>query len=61
MDGAIAEFRTAVRINPNDARWYMNLGVAILKKGDQRRAREQVGIACSLEPKNSEYCKVTIR
>ena len=34
MDGAVAEYREALRLNPNNAAAHNNLGAALGEKGD---------------------------
>jgi tetratricopeptide (TPR) repeat protein len=40
-DGAIAEFRTALRLDPNDVNAHYNLGIALQKLGSKAEAREE--------------------
>jgi Flp pilus assembly protein TadD len=54
LDGAIDEYREALRLNPNDANTHNNLGVA-LEEGDRRGALEQYRAAYMLEPKDATY------
>src|SRR3954462_5417918 len=51
-DQAIADFDTALRINPNHVRAYVNRGNASFARGDYDRAVTDFGHAIRLEPKN---------
>jgi tetratricopeptide (TPR) repeat protein len=50
MDGAIAEYRAAIRLNPNYAEAHHNLGNALRSKGDQDGAIAEYRIAIQLKP-----------
>ena len=54
-DGAIAEEREALRLNPNNASAHSNLGLALEKKGDLRGALEEYRAAYMLDPKEARY------
>jgi Flp pilus assembly protein TadD len=53
LDGAIAAYSEAVSLDPKYAEAYNNLGDALLKKGDRRRALEAYHHAFELAPNNS--------
>ena len=50
LDGAIAEYREALRLNPNDDEAHFNLGVALGKKGDWDGAIAEYREALRLNP-----------
>ncbi len=50
MDAAIAEYKKAISLNPNDASLYNNLGAAYLKKGRLDAAIAEYRKAISLNP-----------
>ncbi len=54
LDGAIAEYREALRLYPNDANTHNNLGVA-LEEADRWGALEEYHAAYTLDPKNALY------
>jgi Flp pilus assembly protein TadD len=61
-DGAIAEYREALRLNPNNdvAHFFLGeahnkLGVALEQKGDRQGALEEYRAAHMLDPKNATY------
>jgi tetratricopeptide (TPR) repeat protein len=41
LDGAIAEYRAALRLNPNDVDAHYNLQIALQKLGSKAEAREE--------------------
>jgi tetratricopeptide (TPR) repeat protein len=54
-DGAIAEYRTAIRLQPDLAAAHYNLSNALETKGDRQGALEESRTAYMLDPKNSTY------
>ena len=52
---AIKEYRTALRLDPNDGDTHNNLGVALERNGDLRAALEEYRKACTLDPKDATY------
>ena len=48
MDEAIADYSEALRLQPDMADAYFNRGLAYLKKGDEKRAREDLSRAGEL-------------
>ena len=54
MDGAIAEDREALRLNPNNAAAHASLGVALRNKGDLDGAIAEYREALRLNPNNAE-------
>ena len=50
VDGAIAEFHTALRLDPNYVNAHMNLGVALATKGDWDGAIAEFRTAIRLDP-----------
>ena len=52
LDGAIAEWRTAIRLQPDLADAHHNLGLALERKGDRRAALEESRTAYLLDPKD---------
>jgi len=55
MDGEIAEYREALRLNPKNENAHFNLGLALEQKGDRRGALEEYRAAHMLDPKNAIY------
>ena len=55
LDGVIAEFREALRLNPNEAEAHFGLGLALEKKGDHQGALQEYRAAYMLDPKNADY------
>ena len=55
LDGAITEYREAVRLNLDNAAAHYRLGRALRDKGDLQAALEELRKASSLEPKNTAY------
>ena len=53
MDGAIAEYREALRLNPNLAEAHNNLGVALERKGDRQGALEEYRAAYTRDPEDA--------
>lgn len=51
VDGAIAEFRTAIRLNPNDANAHFGLGLGLEMKGQLNEALDEYRSAMTLDPK----------
>lgn len=60
-DDAVAAYREAVRLNPDypEARW--NLGVCLLAAGDAAGARENLGRALALRPRNGDALTALIK
>ena len=56
-DGAISEFREAVRLKPDSATAHYGLGIALESKGDRAGALEEYNAACKLEPNDPTPCK----
>jgi Flp pilus assembly protein TadD len=54
-DGAIAEYREALRLNPGNHLAHYNLGVALEKKGDRQAALQEYRAAYELDPKIPPY------
>jgi tetratricopeptide (TPR) repeat protein len=50
LDGAIAEYRQALRLKPDDAKAHFNLGVALRLKGDLDGAIAEYREALRLKP-----------
>lgn len=50
VDKAIAEYREALRLQPDDAYWHLALGLALIEKGDRQQAEEQMRVARLLAP-----------
>lgn len=53
FDGAIAEYRTALRLDPNQVVAHMNLGAGLATKGDWDGAIGEYRKALRLDPKNA--------
>jgi tetratricopeptide (TPR) repeat protein len=51
-DEAIAEYTTAIEINPNYAKAYTKRGVAYASKGDNEQAEKDLSRAIELDPNN---------
>ncbi len=54
LDGAIAEYRKALRLKPNDPSAHRNLGVALKDKGDLDGAIAEYHTALQLEPNGAD-------
>jgi len=54
-DGAIAEYREALRLNPANHLAHYDLGVALEKKGDRQGALQEYRAAYQLDPKTPPY------
>jgi Flp pilus assembly protein TadD len=52
-DGAITEYREALRLNPQNGLAHNNLGEALERKRDLRGALEEYRAAYMLDPKNA--------
>ena len=50
LDGAIAEYRTGLRLNPNDEDAHYNLGLALKNKGNLKEAIAEFRAALFLKP-----------
>jgi tetratricopeptide (TPR) repeat protein len=57
MDGAIAEYRTAIRLQADDAAAHYNLGLALEMKGDRLAALDEIEIARKLDPNHSSIAE----
>jgi tetratricopeptide (TPR) repeat protein len=55
LDGAIAEYREALRLNPNDAKMHAILAGTLDLNGDKRGAMEEFRAASILDPRNARY------
>jgi len=55
LEGAMAEYREALRLNPNEAKAHNNLGLALEKKGHRRGALDEFRAAYMLDPKDATY------
>jgi cytochrome c-type biogenesis protein CcmH/NrfG len=55
LDGSVAEYRQAVRVDPSDAVAHYRLGRALRDRGDSDTALEELRQASLLEPKNAAY------
>lgn len=55
LEGAIFEFRTALRLAPNDGISHNNLGKALQANGDFVLARKEFEDALRLLPQSSQY------
>jgi tetratricopeptide (TPR) repeat protein len=53
VNGAIAEYGTAIRLNPNDAAAHVSLAMAFLENGDVEGEIAEFRIAARLDPKNA--------
>lgn len=54
LEGAIAEYRTALRLDPNEVHARYNLAIALRAKGDLVSARNEYKKALKLIPKTPE-------
>jgi Flp pilus assembly protein TadD len=57
LDGAIAEQREVLRLEPNDSPAHFLIGLLLEEKHDQRGALEEYRAAYTLDPKNPKYEK----
>jgi len=55
VDGAIAEYREAIRLNPKYEVAHYNLGIALEQKGDKAGALEEYHTASVLKPNDVGY------
>jgi Flp pilus assembly protein TadD len=55
--GEIAEYRQALRLNPNDAGAHYLLGYALERKRNSQEALQQYRAAYQLNPLDSDYRK----
>lgn len=55
LEGAIAEYRTALRLNPNEAHARYSLAVSLEAIGNLVSSRKEYKKALKLMPKTSEY------
>jgi Flp pilus assembly protein TadD len=53
LDGAIAEYRAAIRLQPGDVAAHNNLGLALEMKGDRLAASDEIEKARELDPNDS--------
>jgi Flp pilus assembly protein TadD len=51
LDGAISQFRNAVRLSPSYAPAHYQLAVALSRKGDKKEAAGEFEKAAELDPK----------
>jgi len=51
LDAAIADLKKAIRINPNTAESFQNLGIALRQKGRWTEAIEDFGRAIAINPR----------
>lgn len=56
VDGAIAEYREALRLKPGSAGRHYNLGTALEAQGKRQEALEEYRIACQLTSENPDFC-----
>ena len=54
LDGAIAEYRAALRLTPNDAKAHTQMAFALLNKGDFEGAVAECRVALRLAPDHAE-------
>jgi tetratricopeptide (TPR) repeat protein len=54
VDRAVADFTTAIKFNPNDARVYNNRGVAYEQKGDKEQAIADFRKAFEINPSHQD-------
>lgn len=54
LEGAITEYRTALRLNPHEAHACFNLAIALHTKGDLVSARKEYKKTLKLIPRTSE-------
>ncbi len=54
VDRAVADFTTAIKFNPNDARVYNNRGVAYEQKGDKEQAIADFRKALEINPSHQD-------
>ncbi len=59
LDGAIVEYRRALRLNSNDVAAHTNLGTALQAKGDLAGALAEYRKALSLNP-NDDYAHANL-
>jgi TonB family protein len=50
LDKAIAEYREALRLQPDDAYWHLALALALMQKGYREQARDELQLAKQLAP-----------
>ncbi len=56
LDRALAEYRAALELNPQNAWLYFNIGNVLLRKKDFDGAVSSFKLACELAPDNAEIC-----
>jgi Flp pilus assembly protein TadD len=56
LDGAIAEFKAAMRINPDNPAPHVGLGMALQEKKQYEAAFQEFGRALALDP-SSEFVR----
>jgi Flp pilus assembly protein TadD len=54
-DGAIAEYRDVLQLNPNDPLTHYNLGMALERTRKRQEALQEYRAAYELAPQNSDY------
>ncbi len=57
IDGAIAEYRKAIDLNPGDPQFYYRLGRVLQDQGDADAALRELQKASALEATNTTYSK----
>lgn len=55
LEGAIAEYRAALRVQPNNAGAHYDLGRALWTKGERESALEEFGAAHRLAPNEPTF------
>jgi Flp pilus assembly protein TadD len=51
VDGAISQFRSAIKLTPNSAQAHYQLGVALQRKGEKNAAEQEFQKAANLDPR----------
>ena len=57
MEDAIAEFHTAIRLDPDNALPHLSLGIVLERKGDRFAALEEIEKARELDPNDTSIAK----
>jgi tetratricopeptide (TPR) repeat protein len=58
LDGAIGEYREAIRLKPGYFEAHYNLGDELSRKGDKQGALAQFRMACTGAPDNAVFCEM---